>query len=261
MEDGDLRTIDLQTTPIQRTVLERSNDELTANPPQRFDIARKLWVFNTRFEFVEFELRGLSLSRKRVSVPSDLLGLAKQPHAQKLLRSTFQLIDAKDEMSGERVTRLKQFIAKKYLITLPGFGAVILRNNKQEFLVAVRALERYIHRFQRRLRKQLQGAIEANKKVLTAALLPTVTNSPPGRWKRFLGDECGPEAIFRVLDRELTDAFGRSEDLFAEMKVKAVFKGVTYELLTDPEFMRVVARQMPLVEELHEEFEVAKAHA
>jgi hypothetical protein len=67
-------------------------------------------------------------------------------------------------------------------------------------------------------------------------------------------------AIILISVLDVAEKF-RSEDLFAEMKVKAVFKGVTYELLTDPEFMRVVARQMPLVEELHEEFEAAKAHA
>jgi hypothetical protein len=76
----------------------------------------------------------------------------------------------------------------------------------------------------------------------------------------FLGEGCGSDAVARMLDRELTDAFGRSEDPFADMKVKAVFKGVTYESLTDPDFMRIAARQMPLGEELHEEFDAAKAH-
>ena len=53
----------------------------------KFDVARKVRVFNARIEFVEFELRGLSISRKTVQIPSDLLGLAKEPKAQKLLHS------------------------------------------------------------------------------------------------------------------------------------------------------------------------------
>src|ERR1700758_4777320 len=89
------------------------------------------------------------LSRKRVSIPSDLMGLAKEPKAQKLLRSSFQLIDENSEVSGERVTKLKQFIAKTYLTNLPGYGTVILRSNKESFQAAVKALERYVRRFQR----------------------------------------------------------------------------------------------------------------
>jgi hypothetical protein len=54
--------------------------------------------------------------------------------------------------------------------------------------------------------------------------------------------------------------FGRSEDLFADMKVKAIFKGVTYESLTDPEFMRIASEEIPSLDELHEEFDAAKAH-
>jgi hypothetical protein len=257
----DLDSLDLRTHPVHRTDVEKTAENLNTNPPVKFDLARKVRVFNARFEFVEFELHGLYLSRKQVRIPSDLLGLAKQPQAQKLLRSSFQLIDDKSEISGERVTRLKQFITKKYLINLPGHGTVILRSNKTDFQVSVRALERYVHRFQRRLKKQLQVAIEGNRKVLTSALLPTVIRNPPARWNRFLGEPPRDQVIERMLQKELTGAFGRSEDLFADMKVKAIFKGVTYESLNDPEFMRIASEEIPSLDELHEEFDAAKAHA
>jgi hypothetical protein len=41
------------------------------------------------------------------------------------------------------------------------------------------------------------------------------------------------------LDREITDAFGSVDDLIANMKLKVVYKGVTYESLSDPEFQRI----------------------
>jgi hypothetical protein len=64
-----------------------------------------------------------------------------------------------------------------------------------------------------------------------------------------------------MLRSELTEAFGRSDDLFQEMKVKAIFKGVTYESLSDPEFMRMASERIPFLDELHEEFDAAKAEA
>ena len=255
----ELGSLDLHTNPLSRADLNKSTQDLNTNPPVKFDLARKVRVFNARFEFVDFELHGLFLSRKRVPIRSDLLGLAKQPQAQKLLRSSFQLIDGNSEVSGDRVTRLKQFITSKYLINLPGYGTVILRSKKADFQVAVRALERYVNRFQRRLKKRLQQAIEANREVLTSALLPTVIKNPPARWDRYIEQGSREQVVERLLHKELTEAFGRCEDIFADMKVKAVFKGVTYESLSDPEFMRIASEKIPSVDELHEEFEAAKA--
>ena len=257
--DYDLLSIDVHPEPMERADVQKTTQDLDANPPVKFDLARKVRVFNARFEFVEFELHGLFLSRKRVAIPSDLMVLAKDPKAQKLLRSSFQLIDENSDLSGDRVTRLKQFIVKTYLINLPGYGTVILRSDKEKFQVAVKALERYVHRFQRRLKKKLQKAIDANREVLTLALLPSVAKNPPVRWKRFLGEYPNDQQVERMLRRELTGAFGDSDDVFHDMNVKAIFKGVTYESLSDPDFMRIASQAIPLLDTLHDEFDAAKA--
>jgi hypothetical protein len=49
------------------------------------------------------------------------------------------------------------------------------------------------------------------------------------------------------------------DDLIANMKLKVVFKGVTYESLSDPEFQRIAQRAIPSFPELHMEFDAAKA--
>jgi len=257
--DADLRSLDLHPKPIKPADVQNTTQDLNANPPMKFDLARKVRVFNARFEFVEFELHGLFLARKRVPIPSDLMGLAKDPKAQKLLRSSFQLIDENSEISGDRVTKLKQFIVGKYLINLPGYGTVIRRDKKAAFQVAVKSLERYVHRFQRRLKKKLQKAIDANREVLTSALLPSVAKNPPARWKKFLGEHPKDQEIERMPRSELADAFGRSDDVFQDMNVKAIFKGVTYESLSDPEFMRIASQKIPSMDTLHDEFDAAKA--
>jgi hypothetical protein len=136
--DSVLRSIDLHPKPLERDDVKNTTRDLNANPPVKFDLARKVRVFNARFEFVEFEMHGLSLARKRVPISSDLLGLAKEPQTQKLLRSSFQLINEDNAVSGDGVTKLKQFIVRKYLINLPGYGTVILSSNKKKFQVAER---------------------------------------------------------------------------------------------------------------------------
>jgi hypothetical protein len=256
---SDLGSLNLHTTPVLQADVQKSSQDLAANPPVKFDVAQKVRVFNARIEFVEFELRGLSVSRKTVRIPADIMGLAKEPKAQKLLTSSAHLIADNTELSGDRVNKLKQFIAEKYLITLPGYGTAILRSNKANFQVAVKALEKYVRRFQRVLAQKLQTAMDANRELLVAAFLPTVIASPPGRWKRLLGDHPSDKEIERLLRTELTKAFGSSQALIREMNVKAVFKGVTYESLNDPEFMRIAGKKIPSLEVFHDEYDAAKA--
>ena len=42
-------------------------------------------------------------------------------------------------------------------------------------------------------------------------------------------------------------------------KWKAIFKGVTYESLNDPEFIRIASEEIPSLELLHDEYDAAKA--
>src|SRR5215469_15144018 len=221
---------------ITRQRVESVTKELSANPPLKFDLAQKVRVFNARFEFVEFELKGLAISRKIVSISSDLMGLADSK-AQKLLRSTFKLVGEGSEVSGERVLKVKEWIVKRYLIMLPGYGAVILRSNKAAFETAVTALRRYVERFQKRIQKKLAREMDANREALLKALTPAVVAKHPARWTSQLGPEPSKEEITNELAAELKEAFGAVTDIFKAMKVNVVYKGVTYELLNDPKFI------------------------
>jgi hypothetical protein len=98
----NLQDIDLQPEPMKQIDVQKTKQDLNANPPMKFDLARKVRVFNARFEFVEFELRGLQLFRKRVPIPSDLMGLAN-PKTQNLLRNSFQLIGEDAELSDGEI--------------------------------------------------------------------------------------------------------------------------------------------------------------
>ena len=75
------------TNPISPTKIMETSNDLVRNPPMKFDIARKVRVFNSQIEFVEFELRGHQIGKRKVNIPSDLLGLAKDDKTKKLLHS------------------------------------------------------------------------------------------------------------------------------------------------------------------------------
>jgi hypothetical protein len=251
--------MNLEATPISKVDVERTVDDLKANPPMKFDLAQKVRVFNAQIEFVDFEVRGAALSRKTVPIPSDLMGFAKDPKVQKLLRSSFQLIEKDAELSGESVAKLRKAIAHRYLKVLPNYGTVVLRRDKARFERAVKGLRWYIRGFARRQKERLQAAMDKNREVVVSTLLPSVIKSPPKRWKWSLGNPPNEAEIRKLLDTELANAFGSADDVFQDMKVNLIFKGVTYESLSDPEFIEVAGKNIPHLKFLYDEFDAARA--
>ena len=53
--------------------------------------------------------------------------------------------------------------------------------------------------------------------------------------------------------------FGSVRDIFQGMEVRLVFKGVTYELLTNSQFADVARKAMPNLQLFHEEFQAARS--
>ncbi|MBI3896076.1 MAG: hypothetical protein HY313_09110 [Acidobacteria bacterium] len=73
-----------------------------------------------------------------------------------------------------------------------------------------------------------------------------------------LGSNPSREAVQKLLDTELERAFGSADDLIEEMKVKLLFKGVTYESLNNSKFIEIATRAFPSLK-LHEEYDAARA--
>jgi hypothetical protein len=250
------------TDPVSTEDVDAAVSDLAENPPRKFDLTQKVHVFNAAFEFVEFKLEGCSIARKTVRLPSELMGLGRDPKTQKMLRSTFRLIDEDNQsLSGERVIKLKDFVSKQFLVNLPNYGNVVLRANKAEFEKAVSTLRRYVARFQKRVERDLQLAINNNRKALVDALAPSVTNSPPPHSIKHIGRNPDREVAKSWLDVEMKNLFGDAKSYLSRMEVTLLFKGVTYESLSDTHFIEVAQAKLPMLKQLHEEFDTAKEKA
>ena len=239
--------------------VQKVEGDLKMNPPQKFDIARTVRVFNANFEFVEFEMTGTHIGRKTIPIPAELMGLAKDEQTKHRLKATFRIVDERDSLSGERLQRAKAWLVKTYLATLPGYGNVVLRSVKPEFEEKVEQLRRCIELFKRSVTKGLAEAMERNRETLVDALFPTVVSDPPARWRKHYGSTPDKATIKRLLENEIVQASGTPERLVGEMKLKAVFKGVTYESLSDDKFMEAARKALPGLPELHSEYDAAKA--
>ncbi len=242
----------------EKAKISEVKENLDRNPPQQFDIARTVRVFNTYFEFVDFELSGLQIQRRTAHIPSDLMGLAKDAKTQSKLQASFKLIDESSNVSGKGFQECKKRLVNENLTLLPSYGYVVLRTVKPKFEKKIRQLKRAIKRFQERVKEGLQEAMDESRSSLAEALLPAVRNSPPKRWQKHFDRELSEQLARRLLDNDLQKAFRSAEALAKEMKVKLVFKGVTYESLQDDKFVELARMKLPALDELYSEYDAAK---
>lgn len=256
---GDPALVQVGHTIVRADLVEKVKADLVQNPPQSFNIARTVRVFNAFFEFVEFELQGAFIERRVVSIPSDLMGLARDEKTQRLLKASFRLVDDAADLSGKPLQKAKANLMKDYLTLLPGYGHVVLRNVKPHFERKVRQFQLAVKRFQRRIETSLQQAMDANRTSLLEALLPAVREHPPKRWRKYLAGTPNEAILRRLLDEDLLRSFGTAKDTIKEMKVNLLFKAVTYESLNDPAFMQIAKEKLPSIEQLYDEYNAAQA--
>ena len=145
------------------------------------------------------------------------------------------------------------------MIVLPGYGTVIPRINKALFEKDVSRLHQCVKWFQTEVQGKLEKEMEANRDTLLKDLGPAVCLQFPARWKKFLGPTPSEVDIYNQLNAELKTAFGSVSKIFQAMKVNVAYKGVTIELLRDPDFIEAAKGKMPGLKVLHEEFDAAKA--
>ncbi|MGE3776313.1 MAG: hypothetical protein AB7F89_03945 [Pirellulaceae bacterium] len=253
--------------PVDPRRVEAVTRDLEAAPPVKFDLARRVRVFTSRFQFVEMEMTGCFISRKRVPIPSSLVGLASKQDVERQFHAHFDLVQSGrlevksgDQVITERVLLdQRRDIEKRFLVSLPGYGTVVLRGNKDKLIKAVDELRAQVVAFSKGIKAQLNDIITKGRSTVVEALLPAVERNPPDQCTKTLGPRPNRGAVATMLDDDIQRAFGSAEALVKDMQVKLVFKDVAYESLVDTKFVETARKAMPHVEFLHEEYEAAAA--
>lgn len=253
-ESKSERKQEVGLTPISEEKLKETKQDLKAVPPREFNIARRERVFSYKLEFVEFSIEGFKLATRAVQLPPELLGLDEDVDQW---HNTFRLfpsgslpkveIDAEDgkkrELGERALSAAADALRKKYLISLPGYGWLILVRNKAAFESAVETLRADLKIYKKQIDDQLNKLRTTSTDRLIELLLPRVREKIPERWSI--------QAIFFPLtDDDLRDrlrwdlemAVLRASDTFMP-EVKCLFKGVTYGTIkADEHFQAAIAK-------------------
>lgn len=237
---------------------------LDANPPQRFDLVRKVNVFNAFVEFVELRLTGLHIARHTVQLPKELILALRDDATAKRLLTTFKLVNDQSKVAKDAaaIDVKVRALRDKYTRSLgENLGTVLLRSKRKELEEGVQSIRNDIEAFQQKVVERLERELADSRNKLVEGLLPAAKKAtPPALAAQVIGKPT-VEVLRRYLDDELARVFPTAQSLVGEMKLEAVFKGVTYETLKDVDFQKRVRSAFPYQdwEKPFREFEAAPA--
>ena len=250
-EDGETeRTLGLD--PLNGQKLKNVSEDLTKNPPKNFDLSRAVSVYNARVQFVEFKLEGCKLSDHRAQLPKHLIQvLKKNPNLSRKIENSIRLLDEEDALltdktlSQETLFTQREKIQDQYLRSVKGVGTVIERGKKDDFSKEVELLKAEVEKFAKSVEAKLAQRFQQTAEQLADEILDEVLADLPERWRKIFGAHPDPQRVRWYILEDLLKAFGTPSGKVGKMKVETVFKDVTYDMLTDPEFREQMSGYFP----------------
>lgn len=261
--DGILgRRLGLET--LNQEKLNAVGKDLERNPAKNFDLSKAVNVYNAKIQFVELTVKGCRLSEHRANLPKHLVHvLKKNPDLSRKIDNSIRLLDSEDGMvtdsniSQESIFKLREAIHDDFLRPVKGVGTVIERAKKALFLERVELLEVEVAQFAENVEATLAARFQATAEQLAGELLEDVLADLPERWRESFGPSPDPDRVRWRIVEDLLRAFGTPHGKVGKMKVAAVFKDATYDMLNDPDFQFQIAEYFPDLPVM-EEFKAAR---
>jgi len=143
---------------------------LKVNPPKPFDITRKMNIFSSRVQYVEFSASNYRLTTRQIPLPPELVDVADEDLKNRItsrIRAPFDGIgklditldyDGKSEtlkVDDDWLKKERKRIEDDYTFQINNFGRVILYNDREAFDKAAERFRVLVEKYQAKLRYTL----------------------------------------------------------------------------------------------------------
>ena len=246
---------------VNQTKIEKVTHAINENPPQKFDVARRVQVFSTAIEFVEIKLKGCEIQRHSVSIPTDLLVGRADSTTKRQLKAGFNIIEKDSALSGGSIRNKVNELKKSFTKSIPKYGNVLLKAKKKQFKNAIDELKEDINKFQKNVEEKLEEEIKKAKDRLMKLLIPAVRENPPDDLLgQIQGDKPADEQVKKYLKLRLEKIFPSANNITQAMSLDCIIKAVTYETISSQEFQKKIKNAYPLINwvEMFEEYDAAR---
>lgn len=244
-------------TALSPTKVAEMQSNLKSNPPKPFDITRKMNIFTSRVQYVEFSVSNYQLTTRQIPLPPELVDVADDDLKNRItsrVRAPFDGIgklEIKLEFDGKSETiqvddqwlkRERKRIEDDYTYQINNFGRVILYSDRDAFDKAISRFQTVIEKYQAALREKLSESRAAFESRIVGEFAPKWEQSPPRHFSRW-GIEPTAQSIKAELERFAQEIF-ESGISFDEPKVKVLYKNVAPENIQDRAFLDVLKNIM-----------------
>jgi hypothetical protein len=237
LDSIETRSVGLDQVPTEK--LTSVKEELRKNPPIPFDLSRVVRVFNSQLEFVSFSVDKVQLQRVEIEIPPELTGFTSTN-----LRTLFtfdpgkELLDLKQALQDD-VTSVQQ----KFTRPAKGFGeSLIRRTDKPEFEKEVTRIGEHLGGFKLAVKARIAEVIKRNVEQLADL------------YASKLSGHMQLEDLRALLNKAFQTKLNH---VVASMRIRLLYKGITYESLKDEAFIAVAKKAFPDLL-ISEEFDAAR---
>ena len=250
--------VEVGAAPVTKEHCERVDRSLKEAPPVQFDLARQVRVFNSYLQYVELNLTGAAIQRRRLAIPPNILKLGGSKDLEGRLRTTFDLIEKGGELSSKKLEDELNDIRKNFTPSLgKDHGRVVLKSAKPHLEKRLETFRTSLKAHQKKVAEELQGRLDQSRKQIIDYYLPRVIENPPDAMLGQLLRETPTEDDGREwLDAEMDGVFPRAHWLIQKMQLDVRYKDVTFETLNRPDFLESIKDAFPRVDwdKAYEEF-------
>ena len=242
---------------VRQEELREVVTELKENPPAPFDLARKVRVFSTRFQYVETELQGAEWTQRRIKLSSlllnsdlpdalqDILETRVRPYGTKgdilievpcIVRGQIAYNEHREKilvpMNQRDIESIWKDIRDRYLYKVPGFGSLVRKRDLSSFRSETEAFECVLQDWV----AQFRQCMDQDQEDLISNIVASI--------KRRAKQSDRSEA-FRGIDLTAEVRSGLEGMRVIEPRVRTVIKDVSWESSRDQEFTSALREALP----------------
>ena len=242
---------------------------LTETPPVQFDIERQVRVYSSYLQYVELEMKGAALQRRRLTIPPTVLNLGDSEEIRGRLRTTFEVIEKNSMISwswkqmNDNLNDIRDELTRK----LPDDASrIVLKSEKPQLDKRLDEFKKELEQHRELVREELRETRDEAREQIVEYYLPIILKSPPVDLRhQFSRDRPADEEARERLAREWLDRkvkpefkkeFDRLKSDVEKMHLIVRYKDVTYETLNREDFLRSIQKAYPLINwaRAHEEY-------
>jgi hypothetical protein len=230
--------------------VQQMETDLRANPPKPFDITRKMNVFTSKVQYVEFFASNYRLTSRQIPLPRELIDVADDDLRNRIssrIRAPFDgigklevVIDHGGQSESIKVdddwlNRERKRIEDEYTFQINNFGRVILYSDRDAFDKATSRFKSIVEKYQKALGDALVTKQSEFVERIVGEFSDRWKRTPPKHFARW-GTEPTSENIRAALQPLARKLFERAITFDAPL-VKILYKNVAPENIRDKRFL------------------------